>query len=138
MTHVASVLKDEIEILETLNKLADQKRDALLKDDLTALQTVSNEEIAASERLRQLEETRLQQAGLFSNDSQREDRERIRQLIHTLKTKNEFNQTVLTDALAYTRFNIQLIAGIHQSAGFYGAEGKLQDVHYRRIIDRKG
>ncbi|HEX2953879.1 MAG TPA: flagellar protein FlgN [Bacillota bacterium] len=138
MTRTASVLKDEIGALEYLINIAEQKRVALLKDDLVALQSVINEEEAASKHLCQLEETRLQQAGLFTNDEEAKDRKKMRQLLQMLKTKNEFNQTVLNDALAYTRFNIQLIAGIRQSSSFYGAEGRLQDVNYRRIIDRKG
>lgn len=140
MTRTSSVLTDEIQILQMLIDLADQKRTALFDKNLASLQQVVEEEEVATKRLSQLEETRLQQAGLFTTDDEahRMERETMRQLLQILKTKNEFNQTILNDAVAYTRYSLQLFFGMRQTTAVYGAEGKLEGTGYRRIIDRKG
>lgn len=128
------VLQEEILLLKNLHGLADQKRQALLDNNWEALRKVTEDEEVAVKRLTTMEETRLEQAGSFSDDEKNE----MRRLVQELKVKNEFNQLVLNDALVYTRFFLNAIMGATAPAATYGAEGTLQGTAYRQLIDDRG
>lgn len=136
MTQADSIIERELHVLTLLIQLADDKRLALIHNDLDALRRVTESEEAAAKNLKQLEETRLKQAGLFTSIPSRD--EEFRQRLYELKEKNDFNQTILGDALAYTRFMLQMLMGVGAKPAVYGAEGKIQEGTYRRIIDGRG
>lgn len=136
MISIDSIVEREIHLISLLSQLADRKRQALIQNDLGELRRVTELEEAAAKELKQLEEARLHQAGLFSNKSIYDDE--LRQRVFELKEKNDFNQALLGDALAYTRFMLQTIAGTGMKPTVYGAEGKVQDGTAQRIFDGRG
>lgn len=136
MTPIDTIIEREIHQLTLLIQLADEKRQVLLQSDLDGLRRVTELEEAAAKELKQLEDARLRQAGLFSEPSSQ--KEELSQRVRLLKEKNDFNQTILGDALAYTRFMLQMLMGVGSKPAVYGAEGKIQEGAYRRIIDGRG
>jgi flagellar biosynthesis/type III secretory pathway chaperone len=135
MNQAETVIRKEIIVLNHLNELADQKKQALFDNNMEALSQIVQEEEVAVGELKQLEDSRLRQAGLFSNSNLKGE---IRSLLYELKTKNEFNQVVLRDAIASTRFAIQLMIGDESSSAVYGSEGRVEEKPYRQFFDGRG
>lgn len=133
MTHDC-VFQEEILVLKKLHDLADKKRQALFANDWEALRLVTQAEEAAAKNLAALEETRLRQAGPFAEDK----RDEMRRLVQDLKVKNDFNQVVLNDALAYTRFFLNAVMGVATDSPMYGAKGNVQETSYKQLIDGRG
>lgn len=129
----SSVLCDEIVLLKDLLSLAEEKKQAIMANNWDKLQKITETEETAVKRLSAMEETRKKQAGSFSNEETE-----LHRLAEELKAKNELNQMLLNDALAYTRFLLNTVMGVMSTPPTYGAEGTLQGTSYRQLIDGRG
>jgi hypothetical protein len=150
-----TLLQQEIDVLKELNTLSLMKKEALLKDDLDALQVIVLKEEALSAKLKEIDDACSPQVQFFlkerfSSGKNRADSGEITALIEDLrkqalelKLNNEFNQALLKDALAIVEFTINaLMPQTSAESGFYGASGKIdkdkQNSKKTLILDYKG
>lgn len=152
-----TLLQQEIDVLKELNTLSLLKKEALLKDDLDALQVIVLKEEALSAQFKKLDDACSPQVQFFLRErsskvktgTEKQPKE-ITTLIeelrkHTLQLKlnNEFNQALLKDALAIVEFTINaLMPQTSAESGFYGSSGKVnkdkKNSKKTLILDYKG
>lgn len=152
-----TLLQQEIDVLKELNSLSLFKKEALLKDDLDALQVIVLKEEALSAQLKKIDDACSPQVQFFLRERFSGDRtetekppeeitvliEELRKQIRQLKLNNEFNQALIKDALAIVEFTINaLMPQTSAESGFYGASGRInkdkQNSKKTLILDYKG
>ena len=147
------LLQQEIDIIKELNSLSLLKKEALLKDDLDALQVIVLKEEALSVKLQKLDDACSPQVQFFlrgGSSPNLKDEEKTRALIEELrkntlqlKLNNEFNQNLIKDALAVVEFTLNaLMPQVSGENGFYEATGKVakdkKNSKKTLILDYKG
>lgn len=150
------LLQQEINVIKELNSLSLLKKEALLKDDLDALQVIVLKEEALSVKLQKLDDACSPQVQFFlrggSSSNQKEEKpgkktgaliEELRKNALQLKLNNEFNQDLIKDALAVVEFTVNaLMPQVNGENGFYEATGKVakdkKNSKKTLILDYKG
>lgn len=150
------MLQQEIDIIKELNSLSLLKKEALLKDDLDALQVIVLKEEALSAKLQKLDDACSPQVQFFlrggSSPNLKEEQlgektkaliEELRKNALQLKLNNEFNQNLIKDALAVVEFTLNaLMPQVSGASGFYEATGKVakdkKNAKKTLILDYKG
>lgn len=151
------LLQQEINVIKELNSLSLLKKEALLKDDLDALQVIVLKEEALSAKLQKLDDACSPQVQFFlrgGSSSNLKDEgklgEKARALIEELrknalqlKLNNEFNQNLIKDALAVVEFTLNaLMPQVSGENGFYESTGKVakdkKNSKKTLILDYKG
>ena len=154
---LAELLRQEIDVLKELNAQSLLKKEALLKDDLDALQVIVLKEEALSQKLKKIDDACSPQVQFFlrerfSGDGTKIEKgseevaaliEELRRQVKQLKLNNEFNQALIKDALAIVEFTINaLMPQTSAESGFYGASGRInkdkQNSKKTLILDYKG
>jgi hypothetical protein len=152
-----TLLQQEIDVLKELNSLSLLKKEALLKDDLDALQVIVLKEEALSAQLKKIDDACSPQVQFFlrerfsgaKNGTEKQPEEiaalieELRKQIQQLKLNNEFNQALIKDALAIVEFTINaLMPQTSAESGFYEASGKVnkdrKNSKKTLILDYKG
>lgn len=152
------LLQQEIDVIKELNSLSLLKKEALLKDDLDALQVIVLKEEALSVKLKKLDDACSPQVQFFlrggSSPNLKEEKlgegektkaliEELRKNALQLKLNNEFNQNLIKDALAVVEFTLNaLMPQVSGASGFYEATGKVsrdkKNSKKTLILDYKG
>lgn len=151
------LLQQEINVIKELNSLSLLKKEALLKDDLDALQVIVLKEEALSAKLQKLDDACSPQVQFFlrggSSPNLKDEGklgEKARALIEELrknalqlKLNNEFNQNLIKDALAVVEFTLNaLMPQVSGENGFYESTGKVakdkKNSKKTLILDYKG
>ena len=142
ITSLTNVLSQEKECLSDISKLAEKKKDAILRNDIIALESVILEEKKEVLRLEKLENQRIflsaqyakelskpdnnkdhpeQRLILYENENLKEIVKEIKSLLQNISKLNELNNILIRDSLAYIRFSLSLLAGsqskIYDSTG---------------------
>lgn len=149
-----ALIQQEIDVVKELNSLSLLKKEALLKDDLDALQVIVLKEEALSPKLQKLDDACSPQVQFFirgdsvPNGSEEPSEktaaliEELRKNALQLKLNNELNQALIKDALAVVEFTVNaLMPQIGLENGFYEASGKVKDKKSSKktlILDHKG
>ncbi|HEY8345204.1 MAG TPA: flagellar protein FlgN [Bacillota bacterium] len=139
-----ALIEEEISSLKRLLELAEQKRDALLREDLDTLMSLLQ---AEEDELKVLEGIRCPDGypvGKAESESDStadsplndllEERKRIARKV---KDMNEFNQQLIGDSLAYIHFMLQIFHG-EDGKSIYGAKGRMETKATNPLIDLKG
>jgi len=129
-------LEAQIGVLENLYRLAGQKREALLKEDLEALPGIIQEEEKALAQLKSL--------GPLDEEIPGEPAPEVKELLmkreilaRQTRELNLFNRELIEDSLAYIRFSLQLLQGQPESS-LYGASGLKETPAVNSLIDMRG
>lgn len=150
-----ALLQQEIDVVKELNSLCLLKKEALLKDDLDALQVIVLKEEALSPKLQKLDDACSPQVQFFlrgnsvpnGNEESTEKTaaliEELRKNALQLKLNNELNQALIKDALAVVEFTVNaLMPQIGLENGFYEASGKVakdkKNSKKTLVLDYKG
>ena len=136
------LLYKELQLLEELNGLSLQKKEALLNDDLISLETIVLKEEALSKKLHVVDDACSPQVKFFlrvlksgspnklADPKEEETLELVRKIRETafrLQRNNEFNQTLISDALSLIQFKLNiLVPSDKANAPVYGASGKME------------
>lgn len=135
-----TLIEEEISSLKRLLELAEQKRDALLQEDLDTLMSLlkaEESELKALEGIRRPGEPPSVKEGHKPDpaiDGLIQERKRIAQKVKEL---NEFNQQLIGDSLAYIHFMLQIFHG-EDGKNIYGAKGRMETKTANPLIDLKG
>ena len=129
-------LQAQIGILENLYRLAERKREALLKEDLEALPGIIQEE--------EEELAKLKSRGALDEKAPGEPAPEIRKLLmqreflaRQVREINFFNNELIEDSLAYIRFSLQLFQG-QPGSSLYGTDGIKETPAINSLIDMRG
>lgn len=125
---IVQIIEEMVAIHRTLNALAKEKTDAVIKGDFKTLDRIINREEAETARLSQLEQKRMRlveeatglpgERATFSaliEAAPEEERERLRDLqkalaheVFHLKAQNDLNQDLLKQSLEWVELNQKL------------------------------
>jgi flagellar biosynthesis/type III secretory pathway chaperone len=143
------MLQTEIGLLEKLNELSLLKKEALLNDDFSRLETIVFQEETSFRQLKTIDDACASQVQFFlqANPLNAEVTEtfqnkhlELRQLATRLQVNNQFNMDLTKDSLAITQFMLNaLTAPGGQKILTYNATGKMVDKKTKNhLLDYKG
>ena len=140
-----TLIEEEISSLKRLLELAEQKRDALLQEDLDTLMSLLQAEegelkVLEGIRVRTVVRSSKQSIGSESDstsDSILHDLGGKKEDCSKVKDLNEFNQQLIGDSLAYIHFMLQIFHG-EDGKSIYGAKGIMETKTAGPLIDLKG
>ena len=142
------LLEQELKLLDELNDLSHQKTDALMKDDLIALEAIVLKEEALSQNLKKVDNACSPQVQFFLR-GQSEGKpvpgeindlfEKIRVKVRELKLNNELNQDLIRDSLNLVQFTLNSLLSSNTNDGnVYDSSGKVGNQHKNHMLDYKG
>lgn|GEM_PF-544311 len=129
------LLEQEISSLKKLLALGQQKRDALLQEDMdtvVSLLEAEEDELKVLDGIRPPESKEKEPSA--ANSQLYQERRRIAQEVKDL---NQFNQELIGDSLAYLHFMLHIIQG-EDGKSIYGAKGSMETNKTNPLIDLKG
>jgi flagellar biosynthesis/type III secretory pathway chaperone len=142
------LLEQELKLLEELTNLSYQKTDALMKDDLVALEAIVLKEEALSQKLKKVDNACSPQVQFFLRGSSKEKPvspelneifEKISVKVRELKLNNELNQDLIGDSLGLIEFTINsLLSSNAKDPNVYDSSGKVGGGHKNHMLDYKG
>lgn len=118
------ILKKEYELYEELYKIAGEKKDILLKEDIDQLAELVSEEEGLLLKLKELEEERLslEMDSIHLKDEFIELKKQLKNLAESLKQRNYLNSKLIDNSLSLINLNLNLI----------------KDYGGKKIYDKKG
>ncbi|MDI9477259.1 MAG: flagellar export chaperone FlgN [Halanaerobiales bacterium] len=118
------ILKKEYELYEELYKIAGEKKDILLKEDIDQLAELVSEEEGLLLELKELEEERLslEMDSIHLKDEFIELKKQLKNLAESLKQRNYLNSKLIDNSLSLINLNLNLI----------------KDYGGKKIYDKKG
>ncbi|MGB4046016.1 MAG: flagellar export chaperone FlgN [Halanaerobiales bacterium] len=118
------ILKKEYELYEELYKIAGEKKDILLKEDIDQLAELVSEEEGLLLELKELEEERLslEMDSIHLKDEFIELKKQLKNLAESLKQRNYLNSKLINNSLSLINLNLNLI----------------KDYGGKKIYDKKG
>lgn len=99
-------------LLRTLRDVAQEKQQALLRNDIEGLQAATREETAVAESLRRLD-GRVEGTTLPAE---------LRALVEEIRAVQETNQLLLRQSLALVAFSLEALMGHSVKTPLYGAD----------------
>ncbi|HHU50446.1 MAG TPA: flagellar protein FlgN [Firmicutes bacterium] len=141
-----TLIEEEISSLKRLLELAEQKRDALLQEDLDTLMSLlqaEEGELKVLEGIRRPDGCPVVKAEHRSESDSTSDSilhdllEERKRIARKVKDLNEFNQQLIGDSLAYIHFMLQIFHG-EDGKSIYGAKGIMETKTAGPLIDLKG
>jgi len=125
---IVTKIEEMIDIHGMLNELARKKTQAIIQGDMKTLDQIVNQEEAATQRLAQLEDERMQLVQDFTKDTggsgtftaliehaPESEREKLQHLqarlaenVFDLKHQNDLNQDLLKQSIEWVRVNLNL------------------------------
>ncbi len=163
-TTLASILSAQIEVLEELTRLGEQKTAAITSEEPRQLEEVAAAELAQVEQLNRWEQQRLrligaveqQAAQLLGHDMRftlqdliqlasvseqrtlQEFHSRLDQLAQRLEQVSALNQKLLAHSLAVVNFSLEVLTGSQQTAPTYDRPGRGKGAKTSaRVLDAK-
>lgn len=118
------ILKKEYELYEELYRIAGEKKDILLKEDIDQLAELVSEEEGLLLELKELEEERLslEMDSIHLKDEFIELKKQLKNLAESLKQRNYLNSKLIDNSLSLINLNLNLI----------------KDYGGKKIYDKKG
>lgn len=147
------ILKEELDSLLKLEKIAEEKTEVIIKNDVNKLQLMIKEEENLINKVGTLEVNREGLLDSWGLDFKapisdvieklpegREDLQKIKEelerVLADLKVKNEMNNSLLIENLSWIDFNINLMTDANTPAG-YGSDATDNEKSKNSIFDRK-
>lgn len=118
------ILKKEYELYEELYRIAGEKKDILLKEEVDQLAGLVEEEEGLLLELKELEEERLslEMDSIHLKDEFIELKKQLKNLAESLKQRNYLNSKLIDNSLSLINLNLNLI----------------KDYGGKKIYDKKG
>ncbi|TSB48342.1 flagellar protein FlgN [Alkalicoccobacillus porphyridii] len=155
-----STLTELVQVHRTLNELAEQKKECLLKQDISNLDTIVRLENKAVHRLQVLEGIRAKQVSqvLVTEQLSQKDQtiskvlelldedekgpllnvyQQLLQEVTLLKQKNEQNQLLIEDALQYVHVSLDVLVPSVDDYKYTGNQSETAAESNRSIFDSK-
>lgn len=147
VSQLEQLLGKQLILLDELIKLSLLKKDALLNDNIEALEVIVLKEEGLSRNLHAIGRACAPQVQFFLKGRLTENPEAIRGLIRQvgekareLQRNNELNQAIIQDSLALVQFMLNtLITPATTDSSFYGSSGKVMKSDKTTfVLDHKG
>ena len=161
ISDLVDVLNEQTQCYNDLILLSEQKKDAIIKNDINAVQSVNGSESTAIGKSQRIEKKRMELVkdiaevlntkeeeltlrkllGLIEGqpeyDSLQKAREDIRKVVHELKELNERNKVLLNNSLEYIDFSLNVMrSSMDSSLSTYDSKGQEVD-NRRNLFDAK-
>lgn len=130
-----TLIQQELEVLEELNKASLLKKDALLNDDIQSLEDVILMEERLSLSFKKLDDACSQQVQFFLREESdgvnipphiKKLLLRLRKSATVLQSNNRFNQELIEDSLGLLRFTINVFtSNATNETNTYSSAGKI-------------
>lgn len=130
------LLEDQVTILEELNQLSLAKKEALLNNDISSLESIVLKEETLAVKLKKVADACSPQVRFFLSGSNTPSPlferinatlKKIKQLVRELKLNNDLNQTLLRDELNLVQFTLNSFMSSTDAinTGVYSSTGKV-------------
>jgi len=156
--NLAKALKCEWKLYSELLKLAENKTDCLVRNDVTGLSRITEEEGKLAEQAKQLAKIREQYAtgmnqtlGLDANASLEEAekrlpdsqaatladiRKKLRETLSKLTARNGINRRLIENAMEYINFSLELLSAPAPESSVYSRSGtEVKSGSQRSLLD---
>lgn len=148
-THLETLIEEELEVLEELNKVSLLKKEALLNNDLKSLEDIILMEEKLSFRFKKIDDACSPQVQFFLKEklddasvpsSTKELLLRLRKSALQLQTNNRFNQDLIEDSLNLLQFTLNIFTSATTTeTSTYSSVGKIiKKQASNSLLDFKG
>jgi len=128
-------MEQEIEMLKRLLALAQEKKEAILHNDLENLTRIIKAEEAELAAVNSFVEENYAQLIQAAKSSPFEQEKEV--LVKQIKELNNLNQQLLEDSLALVKYSLRVIHGDEEN-NLYGATGNVEPASNMSVINWRG
>lgn len=132
---IQELMKEEIEMLKRLLALAQDKKEAILHNDLEELTKIIKAEEAELTAVNSFVEENYPQLSQASACAPFDQEKEV--LVKQIKELNSLNQQLLEDSLALVKYSLRVIQGDEEN-NLYGATGNVESTGNKSVINWRG
>ncbi len=132
---IQELMEQEIEMLKRLLALAQEKKEAILHNNLEKLTGIIKAEEAELAAVNSFVEENYAQLIQAAKSSPFEQEKEV--LVKQIKELNNLNQQLLEDSLALVKYSLRVIHGDEEN-NLYGATGNVEPASNMSVINWRG
>lgn len=132
---IQELMEQEIEMLKRLLALAQEKKEAILHNNLEKLTGIIKAEEAELAAVNSFVEENYAQLIQAAKSSPFEQEKEV--LVKQIKELNSLNQQLLEDSLALVKYSLRVIHGDEEN-NLYGATGNVEPASNMSVINWRG
>ncbi|NLW55558.1 MAG: flagellar protein FlgN [Firmicutes bacterium] len=132
---IQELMEQEIEMLKRLLALAQDKKEAILHNDLEKLTQIVKAEEAELTAVNSFVEKNYPQLAQASACSPLDQEKEV--LVRQIKELNNLNQQLLEDSLALVKYSLRVLHG-DEDNNLYGATGNVESAGNKSVINWRG